>query len=105
MDLTGSGLVDWAAIEDRTRNVRTINTWDDPAEILAAVGQQYKEDFWADQPCNVEVWIEKDALVGVIDAVLVQLSFPGIEVRRHIVGDLQRLHPPHRGQDAGDLLG
>jgi hypothetical protein len=43
--------------------------------------------------------------LGVIDAVLVQLTLPSIKIRRHIVGDLQRLHPPHRGEDAGDLLG
>jgi hypothetical protein len=62
-----AGLIDWAAIEDRTRNVEKPNTWDDPSSVLSAVASQYKEDLWADQPSRPEVWIEKDALVGVIE--------------------------------------
>lgn len=64
-----AGLIDWDAIEDRTRNIRKVNTWDDPQSIVSAVAQQYKEDLWASQ-CNVvEVWIEKDALIGVVEPV------------------------------------
>lgn len=62
-----AGLIDWEAIEDRTRNVRTISTWDDPAEIVKAVSEQYKEDLWDSQDFRPEVWIEKDALLGVIE--------------------------------------
>ena len=28
------GLIDWDAIEDRTRNVHRLPTWDDPSEIV-----------------------------------------------------------------------
>lgn len=64
-----AGVIDWEMIEDRTRNVQTISVWDDPAEILSSVGDQYKEDLWADQEHRVEVWIEKNALIGVIEPV------------------------------------
>src|SRR5580704_4773196 len=37
-----AGLIDWAAIEDRTRTVRTTAFWDDPAEIIEIVSRQYK---------------------------------------------------------------
>src|ERR1700722_6265193 len=29
-----AGLIDWSAIEDRTRNVRTISTWDHPSGVI-----------------------------------------------------------------------
>lgn len=62
-----AGMIDWDAIEDRTRNVRTVSTWDDPAEIVEAVARQYKEDVWDSQDYRPEIWIEKDALLGVIE--------------------------------------
>lgn len=64
-----AGLIDWDAIEDRTRNVRKLPVWTSPQSILDAVAEQYREDAWKDQPTHVEAWIEKDALVGVIEAV------------------------------------
>ena len=71
-----AGLIDWSAIEDRTRNVRTISTWDDPAQIVEAVAKQYKEDLWESQDFRPEVWIEKDALVGVIEPVCQRFQVP-----------------------------
>jgi hypothetical protein len=64
-----AGLIDWDAIEDRTRNLRALPTWSGPQSIINAVCQQFRTDVWSDQPSRVEVWIEKDALVGVIERV------------------------------------
>lgn len=65
-----AGLIDWAAIEDRTRNLRGHNHWDDPADIIdTCANQWYHRDKWEDQPTRVEVWVEKDALVGIIGQV------------------------------------
>ena len=63
------GLIDWDAIEDRTRFLRSIPTWDNPADILYNAADQYKEDVWLDQDVYMEVWIEKDALVGVLEPI------------------------------------
>lgn len=71
-----AGLIDWEAIEDRTRNVRKPNVWDNPAEIIKAVSQQYKENLWEGQEYRPEVWIEKDALVGVIEPVCKRYRVP-----------------------------
>lgn len=71
-----AGLIDWSAIEDRTRNVRTVSTWEDPTQIIDAVADQYKEDLWKGQPYRPEVWIEKDALVGVIEPVCERYRVP-----------------------------
>lgn len=71
-----AGLIDWSAIEDRTRNVATPSTWDSPQDIVDAVAHQYKENPWADQKYAPEVWIEKDALVGVIEPVCKEMRVP-----------------------------
>ena len=62
-----AGLVDWSLMEDRTRTLRTISHWTTPSSIIDAVARQYKEDLWRTQKVRIEVWIEKDALVGVIE--------------------------------------
>lgn len=60
------GMIDWDAIEDRTRNLRGTNTWRNPQAIVKGAADGFKLNPWADQKIRVEVWIEKDALVGVI---------------------------------------
>lgn len=71
-----AGLIDWDAIEDRTRNIRKPNTWDSPAAIINAIAEQYQEDIWANQKYRPEVWIEKDALVGVVEPVCLRWFVP-----------------------------
>lgn len=71
-----AGLIDWEAIEDRTRNVRKNAHFDSPEDIVRAAMQQYHRDLWADQTYRPEVWIEKDALVGVIEGVCAELDVP-----------------------------
>jgi hypothetical protein len=64
-DARRDGLIDWDAIEDRTRNVRQLPIWGDPSEIVGDCANQYRQDAWASQLYRPEVWIEKDALTGV----------------------------------------
>jgi hypothetical protein len=64
-----AGLIDWEAIVDRTRNLRSSSHWDSPKDIVEACAKQFRIDKWARQPTRVEVWIEKDALIGVIEGV------------------------------------
>jgi hypothetical protein len=61
-----AGLIDWNHIVDRTRNLRELASWKSPRDIVKSCAYQYRIDMWMNQPCRVEVWIEKDALVGVI---------------------------------------
>lgn len=67
-----AGLIDWAAIEDRTRNLRGVGHWEDPSQIIDAVAAQFRIDKWTNQPNRAEVWVEKDALIGVIERVCEQ---------------------------------
>jgi len=63
------GLIDWNAIEDRTREVDGNSHWDSPADIIASSAQCFLLDKWDNQPNRVEVWVEKDALEGVVGKV------------------------------------
>lgn len=60
------GELDWDAIVDRTRTLRGVSHWDSPESIIESSARGYRIDKWEDQANRVEVWIEKDALVGVI---------------------------------------
>lgn len=63
-----AGLIDWDAIEDRTRYLREVRTYSDPANFLTRMARSYyAEALWRDQEAYCEVWIEKDALVGVVE--------------------------------------
>jgi hypothetical protein len=76
-----AGLVSWKAIEDRTRFLREQPNWGNPQEILDSCATQFRVDKWATQPCRVEVWIEKDALTGVIDQICKSLQVPYLSCR------------------------
>jgi hypothetical protein len=69
-----AGLIDWKAMEDRTRNVASVAHWASPQDIITQVARQYHIDKWDDQPTRPEVWIEKDALTGVIEGVCSELD-------------------------------
>lgn len=71
-----AGYIDWSAIEDRTRNVSAAPHWDSPADVIQAARDSYQIDMWADQPRRVEVWIEKNALTGVIHSTCRELHVP-----------------------------
>lgn len=76
-----AGLIDWTAIEDRTRYLRGLSHWDSPSDIVSAVSQQFRVDMWKDQEYRPEVWIEKDALVGVIEGVCNTYDVPFFSCR------------------------
>ena len=68
-DARMAGMIDWHRIIDRGRYLRDLSHWATPADIIKSSAYQYRVDKWDDQPYRVEVWIEKDALVGVIAGV------------------------------------
>jgi hypothetical protein len=62
-------LISWDAIVDRSRPVYQACTWLNLAERFEHVARTYRRDAWQDQPVYVEVWSEKDAVVGSIQEV------------------------------------
>jgi len=76
-----AGLIDWEAIVDRTRNLADLSHWNDPSDIVQAVAEQYRVDLWSTQKMRVEVWIEKDALAGILESVCPDLDVPYFSCR------------------------
>jgi hypothetical protein len=75
-DARNGGLIDWDAIEDRTREVNTPSSWDGPADIIYSAANSYREALWEGQHYRPEVWIEKNALIGVIEGICTELRVP-----------------------------
>lgn len=61
-----AGLIDWDAIEDRVRQPRAASEFDDLKELTEAALASYRLPRWKDQDNYVELWVEKDALAGVL---------------------------------------
>lgn len=80
-DARMAGLIDWEAIVDRTRQVHSRNHWGSPEQIISASASQYYLSHWDAQENYVEVWIEKDALTGVIRGVCRDLDVPYFSCR------------------------
>jgi hypothetical protein len=64
-----AGMFDWDYIIDRTRNLKERPDWKSPEDLIDQAADQYLTDLWAPQKKRIEVWIEKDAAIGVIEAV------------------------------------
>lgn len=63
-----AGLIDWDAIVDRTRFLRSWGrTFATAGEAIGAAAKSFRVDLWQDQAAYVEVWFEKDALLGVFE--------------------------------------
>lgn len=80
-DARMAGEIDWEAIEDRTRKLEELSHWEDPAEMALGCSRQFRVDRWATQPERVEVWIEKQALEGVFQAVCEKWDVPFFSCR------------------------
>jgi hypothetical protein len=79
-----TGLLDWDAIVDRTRHIRTKSHWTTPKDIIRTAANQYLEDKWRNQKYRPEVWIEKDALVGVISGICQNYDVPYFSCRGYV---------------------
>jgi hypothetical protein len=78
-----AGEIDWDAIEDRTRELHKLAMWESPEDIIAAIAEQYREELWLDQHTRVEVWVEKEALEGVLIRACDTLQVPVFATRGH----------------------
>ncbi len=79
-----AGMIDWEQITDRTRNVQAQSHWDDPSSIIASAARSYGIDLWQSQDRRVEVWIEKDALAGVIENVCAEWDVSYLSCRGYV---------------------
>lgn len=85
-----AGLIPWDMIEDRTRSIAPTPMWgdpgdeDSPAEFILDWGRFFKNNPWNNQPIYVESWIEKDALLGVIEGPCSKWRVPYFSCRGYV---------------------
>lgn len=69
--LRAEGVVPYGWITDNARMVRRQNRYYDLEDFAAQSAKLYRRDYWARSHVRVEVWLEKDALAGVLYPVVV----------------------------------
>lgn len=89
-DAKMAGVMDWDAIEDRTREFIRKQRWESGAHVLRAVAKQYHEDMWSTQKNRVFVVVEKEALAGVLEPVCSDLDIPLLAARGYPSGTVLR---------------
>lgn len=61
-----AGLIDWSAIEDRGRQPEAAAEFADLGELTEAALRSWRLPRWEGQENYVELWVEKQALAGVL---------------------------------------
>jgi hypothetical protein len=61
-----AGIIDWDAIEDRTRVAKRPSQWNSLSDIMDSVRTQYRLPRWGDQDYYIELFTEKDALSSIL---------------------------------------
>ena len=80
-DARMAGLVDWDAIEDRTRETIRWPSWSSPAHLIKAAEKQYAEDPWKEHDVRLFVWVEKSALANIVEPACRDYGVPYFAVR------------------------
>lgn len=79
-----AGLISWDMIRDRHRQVKQYPQWSSPQEAMLAICQQYRINIWADQPWYVEVWVEKDAQIGIVSRAANKFQVPYMACKGYV---------------------
>jgi hypothetical protein len=70
------GLLPYTWIADGTRTTYRPSTWDGVGEVLDNAAKFYRRSLWTSQDVNLEIWVEKDAISGVIYPVTSEWDVP-----------------------------
>lgn len=76
-----AGLIDWDAIEDRTRDVLSRSHWTGVPSMLKSAARWYHEDMWESQPHLVIGIVEKEALAGIFQGIFDEWDIPLLPAR------------------------
>ncbi|WP_443113290.1 hypothetical protein [Herbaspirillum seropedicae] len=89
-DARNAGLMDWDAIEDRTRDFIRRASWKNGKEILNACADSFHSDMWLNQEHRVFVIVEKEALAGVLERACRRWDVPLLAARGYPSGTVLR---------------
>jgi hypothetical protein len=78
------GLIDWERIEDRTRSLKGKPHFDDVPQVLKSAIWSYHLNRWSNQDHYVEVWCEKEALIGIFERAATQWDCPYFACRGYV---------------------
>ena len=76
LKLRRAGKLPYNTIADATRYMRRPRTYDGWEAALQHTAHFYRKSLWADSPVEVEIWVEKSALAGVIQPVTSEYDVP-----------------------------
>jgi DNA topoisomerase VI subunit A len=85
-----AGLMDWDAIEDRTREFIRRQRWESAAAIVRAAADSFHMDMWEGQKKRVVCIVEKEALAGVLERACRQYDVPLLAARGYPSGTVLR---------------
>ena len=89
---------DW--LVDNTRREIMPVTYDGIEHAMRDLADGYRKELWAEAECRVEIWIEKDALAGVIEEITRRYGVPLMVARGY-----SSLSFLHRTSENGNALG
>ena len=97
-----AGTIPFDAVADNTRWIRRPLTFPSMSSALHSAAETYRRSLWDDQDVAVGVWLEKDALAGVLYQVtwewdvplLVTRGYPSVTFLHEASQDLARLGKP-----------
>ena len=90
-----SGEIPYGWIADNTRWVRKPASYSNLEEMLTVTAKCYRKSLWMDTGVNVEIWLEKDALSGVLYDVTEEWDVPLMVTRGY--PSLSFLHEAGQG--------
>lgn len=76
LDLRRAGRLPYSSISDATRYMRKPRTFDGWEDALQNTARLYRKALWADTDKEVEIWLEKSALAGVLFPVTSEYDVP-----------------------------
>lgn len=79
-----AGLIDWSHLEDRHRNLVLPPSWTSLESIFQACLESYRNDLWMRQETRVFVFVEKDALINVIERACEPLRLPHLACKGYM---------------------
>lgn len=71
-----AGAIPFEWLADNTRWVRRPRTYDNLNDAMQQMQKFYRRALWANQPEYIEIWLEKDALAGVLYDVTEEYDVP-----------------------------
>jgi hypothetical protein len=71
-----SGRIPWNLIVDRTRLMHKLPTFENPSDAVNRLAKSYRLNTQKGQKNHIEVWMEKDALAGVLFSITEKYDIP-----------------------------